>query len=360
MCYLYLFKRKVMRKLFLCAIIFISFVQLNAQSYRAGLIAFYNLENLFDTIDTEGVIDEEFTPDGLYRWTGDKYLHKISNMALAISRIGEEDGWKGGPAVMGVSEIENRQVLEDLIAHPLLRESGYQIVHYDSPDVRGVDVALLYRTRFFRVTASTSNGLTIFGEKGERVLTRDQLVVSGIFDGEPMHFIVNHWPSRSSGELTTRPRRNAAADLTRHLADSLLKINTNSKIFIMGDLNDDPSDESLRKHLLAAPEAGKLKEGEFFNTMYPLYKKGIGSLYYRDGTNLFDQIIITTALLGKDFTSYKFYKAQVFNNQFLVQKDGQYKGYPLRSYVGSVFQGGFSDHFPVYVLIVKNQGNQTL
>jgi len=328
---------------------------LNAQSYRAGLIAFYNLENLFDTINQEGVLDEEFTPEGLDRWTGDKYRKKIENMAYAVSRIGEDEGWKGGPAVLGVSEIENRQVLEDLIRHPALRESGYQIVHYDSPDLRGVDVALLYRTRFFRVTASTSNELKIFDEKGERIFTRDQLVVSGIFDGEAMHFIVNHWPSRSGGEMTTRPRRNAAAVLTRHLVDSLLAIDSRAKVFVMGDLNDDPSNESMRKHLKAAADPEEVSEGELFNCMYPLYKKGIGSLYYRDGLNLFDQIIVTPALLGKDYTSYKFYKARVFNSQFLVQKDGQYKGYPLRTLVGTVFQGGYSDHFPVYVLIVKDQ-----
>lgn len=345
-----------MKKIYLFFLFLLIFSGLNAQSYRAGLIAFYNLENLFDTINQEGVLDEEFTPEGLDRWTGDKYRKKIENMAMAVARIGEDDGWKGGPAVMGVSEIENRQVLEDLILHPALKESGYQIVHYDSPDLRGVDVALLYRTRFFRVTASTSNELKIFDEKGERIYTRDQLVVSGIFDGEQMHFIVNHWPSRSGGEMTTRPRRNAAADLTRHLVDSLLEIDSKAKVFVMGDLNDDPSNESLRKHLKASDDPANVKEGELFNCMYPLYKKGIGSLYYRDGLNLFDQIIVTPSLLGKDFTSYKFYKARVFNSQFLVQKDGQYKGYPLRTMVGTVFQGGYSDHFPVYVLVVKDQG----
>ncbi len=220
-----------MKKLLIFFLLLFPFSGMYAQSYKAGLIAFYNLENLFDTIDNEGVLDEEFTPEGLDRWTGEKYRHKLDNMALAISRIGEDDGWKGGPAVMGVSELENRQVLEDLIAHPALKESGYQIVHYDSPDLRGVDVALLYRTRFFKVTASSSNELKIFDEKGERVFTRDQLVVSGIFDGEPMHFIVNHWPSRSGGEMTTRPRRNAAADLTRHLVDSLLAIDGKAKVF---------------------------------------------------------------------------------------------------------------------------------
>lgn len=327
------------------------------QTVRAGLIAFYNLENLFDTIDTPDVLDEEFTPEGPNRWTGRRYMEKIDNMALAISRIGTDEGWKGGPAVLGVSEIENRSVLEDLVAHPLLRESNYQIVHYDSPDRRGVDVALLYRPRFFRVTASASPVLDIKDENGERIYTRDQLVVSGTFDGEPMSFIVCHWPSRSGGEMTTRPRRNAAAMLSRHLVDSLLASDNNAKVFVMGDLNDDPTNESLRKYLRAAPDAEKMEEGEMFNTMFPLFKKGIGSLYYRDGVNLFDQIIITPALTGDDYSTYKFRYARVFNSPFLVQKDGQYKDYPLRSFVGTVWQGGYSDHFPVYVLIVKKENS---
>lgn len=324
------------------------------QPVRAGLIAFYNLENLFDTIDSPDVYDEDFTPEGLNKWTGRRYQEKLGNMALAISRIGEEDGWQGGPAILGVSEIENRSVLEDLVAHPLLKVSNYQIVHYDSPDRRGVDVGLLYRPRFFRVTASASPELVLKDDQGERIYTRDQLVVSGVFDGEPMHFIVNHWPSRSGGEMTTRPRRNAAAALTRYHVDSLLAIDPQAKIFVMGDFNDDPSNESLRKILRAAPKASKLKEGELYNVMYPLFKKGIGSLNYRDGLNLFDQIIVSQALVGKDLSSYKFRIARVFNSPFLMQKDGQYKGYPLRSFAGTVWQGGFSDHFPVYVIIVRN------
>lgn len=324
------------------------------QQVRAGVIAFYNLENLFDTIDTPGVMDEEFTPEGPNKWTGRRYLEKIDNMALAISRIGEDEGWSGGPAVLGVSEIENRSVLEDLAAHPLLKESNYQVVHYDSPDLRGVDVGLMYRPRFFSVTSSASPLLDIKDEQGERVYTRDQLVVSGIFDGELMHFIVCHWPSRSGGELTTRPRRNAAATLSRHLVDSLQAIDPGAKVFVMGDLNDDPTDESLRKYLRAAPDAQRMKEGEMFNTMFPLFKKGIGSLYYRDGVNLFDQIIITPSLTGDDYSTYKLRLARVFNSSFLLQKDGQYKGYPLRSFVGTVWQGGFSDHFPVYVFIMRN------
>jgi hypothetical protein len=338
----------------ICALLLPALCMKAQPSVKDGVIAFYNLENLFDTIDTPNVLDEEFTPGGLNKWTGEKYREKLNNLAMAISRIGEDEGWKGGPAVLGVAEIENRSVLEDLVANPLLKESNYQIVHYDSPDLRGVDVALLYRPRFFRVTSSARAALNIKNEGGEEIFTRDQLVVSGIFDGEPMHFIVCHWPSRSSGEMTTRPRRNAAAMLSRHLVDSLTVIDPKAKIFVMGDLNDDPSDESLRKYLRAVPNPGKLKGGELVNPMYPLYKKGIGSLNYRDGLNLFDQIIITQALTGKDYSTYKFRLARVFNSSFLMQKDGQYKGYPLRSFAGTVWQGGFSDHFPVYVVIVKS------
>lgn len=322
---------------------------------KSSLVAFYNLENLFDTIDSPDVFDEEFTPGGPNKWDSDKYSQKLKNMALSISRIGEDDGWMGGPAILGVSEIENRAVLEDLVAQPLLKESNYQIVHYDSPDMRGVDVALLYRPRFFRITSSSSPELIISDEDGKRVYTRDQLVVSGLFEGEPMHFIVCHWPSRSSGELSTKPRRNAAALLARRLVDSLSAVDPGAKIFVMGDLNDDPSDESLTRHLRAAANPEKLRAGEMFNTMYPLFRKGIGSLNYRDGLNLFDQIIVSPALLGNDQPGYKFRVARVFNSSFLMQKDGQYKGYPLRSFVGNVWQGGFSDHFPVYVIIVKNR-----
>ena len=343
-----------MRKITFIALLLSLVVTAEAQQQvRAGLIAFYNLENLFDTIDTPGVLDEEFTPGGPNKWTGSRYLEKLDNMALAISRIGEDDGWSGGPAVLGVSEIENRQVLEDLAAHPLLKESNYQIVHYDSPDLRGVDVALMYRPRFFRVTGSASPSLALTDESGEPVFTRDQLVVSGVFDGEPMHFIVCHWPSRSGGEVTSRPRRNAAAALSRRLVDSLMAEDSNAKVLVMGDLNDDPVDESLQKYLRASGKPDRLRNGELYNAMFPLFRKGVGSLYYRDGMNLFDQIIMTASLLGNDYSSYKLAQARVFNSTFLVQKDGQYKGYPLRSFVGTVWQGGYSDHFPVYVIIVR-------
>ncbi len=343
-----------MKRIELAFLLIFFTLALNAQvRLKAGVIAFYNLENLFDTINTEGVLDEEFTPDGPDKWNGARYMEKIGHLAEVISQIGSDEGIPGGPAVIGVSEIENRSVLEDLVAHPLLKPSGYRIVHYDSPDLRGVDVALLYQPRYFKVTGSASAELKLFDDEGNRIYTRDQLVVSGLFDGEEMSFIVNHWPSRSGGEKASMPRRNAAATLTRHLVDSLLAINSDAKVVVMGDLNDDPVNESVNDILKARDHVDQLEPGELFNCMYPLFKKGIGSLAYRDAWNLFDQIIVSQGLLQTGYETYSYYAARIFNKPFLTQQDGQYKGYPFRTYVGTTYQGGYSDHFPAYIIIAK-------
>ena len=343
-----------MKKLILLILVSICTFSVYGQaSLRAGVIAFYNLENLFDTINTDGVLDEEFTPDGPNEWTPERYIAKIERMAGVISRIGEDERIPGGPAIIGVSEIENKSVLEDLVAHPYLKNAEYKIVHYNSPDLRGVDVALLYQPRYFTLESSASLELPLFDDDGEKIFTRDQLLVSGKFVGEDIHFIVNHWPSRRGGEKASRPRRNAAAELSRSISDSLLAIDKNSKIVIMGDFNDDPNNISMKDVLRATDHVDGLEEGELFNCMYPLFKKGIGSLAYRDNWNLFDQVVVSQGMLGKDFSSLSYYGAKVFNKDFLMQKDGRYKGYPFRTYVGNNHQGGFSDHFPVYIVVVK-------
>ncbi len=324
------------------------------QSDKASVIAFYNMENLFDTINTPGIYDTEFTPAGSKRWTGDKYWEKINNMATAISKIGEKDGVPG-PAILGVCEIENRSVLEDLVKAEPLKDLNMKIVHYNSPDKRGIDVALLYQPRYFKVTHSSSVPLMITKNGGRRVYTRDQLVVSGIFNGEEMHFVVNHWPSRRSGKSKSRPQRNAAADLSRSIVDSIIAINPNAKVVVMGDFNDEPMNESVNIHLKAVGNKNKLKEGDMYNTMYKLYKNGIGSLTYHHNWILFDQIIITQPFLDGDDSTYKFKAAHVFNDNMLVNRWGKYKGYLHRTYVGDSYKAGYSDHFPVYILIFKEE-----
>lgn len=320
------------------------------QKYRPTCIAFYNLENLFDTIKSPNTIDAEFLPNGANRWTAERYAHKQRNMASVISKIGAE-GLPCGPALLGVAEVENRQVLEDLIKTPPLSELGYGIVHYDSPDVRGVDVGLLYRKSHFRVLGSRPVRLTVQGMPEFR--SRDQLVASGLLDGELIHLIVMHWPSRRGGEKQSRPLRNSAAKLCRSIVDSLYSADSSAKIIIMGDLNDDPTNESIATILKARPSVKKTEKGGLYNTMYRWFKDGVGSLAWDDRWNLFDQIIVSEPLLGKDFSTCKFYKSGVFNKDFLTQKEGRYAGYPLRTYSGGAFTGGYSDHFPTYIYLMK-------
>ena len=269
-------------------------------------------------------------------------------MSEVISQIGVDKAQEP-PAVIGVSEIENITVLQDLINTPKLKPYDYHIVHYDSPDRRGVDVALLYRPKYLEIINSKSYRLTVPGKPDFK--TRDQLLVSGLLDGEQFYFIVNHWPSRYGGEKRSRPLRNAAADLCRSIADSLLKLDAGAKVIMMGDLNDDPVNPSLKIHLKATDDKTKLADGYFYDPMITLYRKGIGSLAWLDSWNLFDNMILTPALLKDE--GYHFYQAHVFNKKFLTNDEGRYKGYPFRTFVGNNFMGGYSDHFPAYLFLVK-------
>lgn len=327
------------------SLLFFSHCTMGQERSKAACIAFYNLENLFDTIDDPYKNDAEFLPNGTNHWTSERYEVKLANMADVISRIGGEI-MKGGPTILGVSEIENRVVLEDLINTPPLKGLGYDIVHFNSPDRRGVDVGLLYKKSAFEVTNSTSNRLTMPGKTDW--YTRDQLVVSGKLDGEMIHVIVNHWPSRAAGS----EYREAAAALSLALCDSLRRIDPDAKIFVMGDLNDDPTDRSVYKVLGAKGKSKDVEKGGLYNPMWKLYQKGIGSLAYRDAWNLFDQIIISEPLL-RESNGWQFLKADVFNEKFLLQKDGPYAGYPFRTFAGGAYAGGYSDHFPTYLFIVK-------
>ncbi|GAB4323721.1 MAG: endonuclease [Bacteroidales bacterium] len=314
-------------------------------------IGFYNLENLFDTIyDSTLRLNEEFTPGSDKHWTSERYHEKLSHMADAIGRIGRAHV-PGGLALLGVSEIENRGVLDDLVKEPAIAYRNYQIIHYDSPDRRGVDVALLYRPDLFKPVHSASHTLRLPDDTAFR--TRDQLVVSGLLQGEMIHVIVNHWPSRRGGEKRSRPKRNAAGALCRHIVDSLLQIDPNAKILVMGDLNDDPINPSVKTFLRAKGKISDLEPGDLYNPMWELYREGVGSLAYRDMWNLFDQIIISQPLLNAPPETFRFYKAFVFNKSFLKQKEGAFAGYPNRTFVGNRYLGGYSDHFPVYVLLVR-------
>lgn len=320
------------------------------QAYKAVLVGFYNLENIFDTIDDPNKNDEEFLPDGKNAWNTEKYLCKLKNMSEAIASIGT-DFVPEGVSVLGLSEVENRNVLEDLVAQPAIEKRNYQIIHYEGPDRRGVDVAMIYNPRYFKPTNSKAYR-TVIPDQPD-FFTRDQLVVSGMLDGELMHFIVMHWPSRFGGEKASRPNRIAAASLCRHIADSLIAIDPNAKVVMMGDYNDYPTNVSVTKYLRGAGNMKKMKKGDFFNPMFDLHKSGIGSNYYRDVPGVLDQMVITPGLLPTDFETYQFKLAKIHNKDFLKQHGGRYDGYPFRTFSGAQWIGGYSDHFPVYIILTK-------
>lgn len=314
--------------------------------YAAG---FYNLENLFDTKNDPGVRDEDFTPNGAYNWTQQKYKKKLYNIATVISRLGREY-CPAGPALLGVAEVENRGVLEDLVRMPPIASVGYEIVHYDSPDRRGIDVGLLYNPKLYHVISSRVYPYSHPTDTAYH--TRDQLLVSGLLAGERFHVIVNHWPSRYGGDKSSIYREKAAA-ITRHIVDSIYVADPESKVLIVGDLNDDPNNKSCREVLNARKKQSEVEPGGWFNTTWEFYDKGIGTLCYQNQWNLFDQIIISANLLGKERSTLKFWKTEIFNRDFLIAKEGKDKGYPLRTFSGVNFQNGYSDHLPVLVYFVK-------
>ncbi len=325
--------------------------------YKVHTIAFYNLENLFDYENDPLVFDDHRTPDGEDHWTRDLYEAKLANMAQVISEIGS-DLTGNSPAIIGVCETENRRVLEDLINQEQLVDQDYGIIQFESPDRRGIDVALLYRKKLFTPTHYRPFELILYDDSNpsKRVYTRDQLLVSGMLDGEKIHVIVNHWPSRRGGEARSRPKRVKAAQLNRRIIDSLFSYDPYAKVITMGDLNDDPTSPSVKKYLKAKKDRDKVDIKELYNPMEEMYRKGLGTLAWRDSWNLFDQIILSDALLDREYSSYRFYNAGIYNKNYLANPHGRFKGYPYRSFTNS-FTGGYSDHFPVYVYLIKERTN---
>lgn len=318
------------------------------KKYKTVCIGFYNVENLFDTLDAENVEDEEYTPDGPNSWGKERYEKKLNDLAKVIQDIGTEKT-PHGPAILGLAEVENRRVLEDLVETEPIADRNYKIVHHDSPDERGIDVALLYRPDYFTLEAQNSYEVEL--PKDDK--TRDQLLVSGKLAGERIHFMVAHWPSRSGGQASSEPKRVAAAQVGRKVADSIQDAEENAKIVYMGDLNDDPINKSVREVMKAKGSPDKLSEEAFFNPMRQFYEKGIGTLAWRDNWNLFDQVLISHPLTQSDMGSFQFYEAGIYNPSYLQLEEGNFKGYPFRTFVGSSYQGGYSDHFPVYAYLIR-------
>jgi len=327
------------------------FAQHTAARFEAACIGFYNVENLYDTLDAPDVDDAEFLPGGAKRWDGARYRRKLERLAHVIGDMGR-DIHPRGMAILGLAEVENRAVLEDLVATPPIASRGYRIVHEDGPDRRGVDVALLYDPAVYMVLAHKSYALRLPDRPDFR--TRDQLLVSGLLDGDTVHVIVAHWPSRRGGEKRSMPNRKAAAELGRHIMDSLFARDAQARIIYMGDLNDDPVDPSVQRFLRSTGDKEKAVDGRLYNPMYAPYRKGIGTLAWRDAWNLFDQVLISPALVTGAGGGYRYYGVRIFNGAYLRNKEGAWKDYPFRTYVGDTWTDGYSDHFPVYLILVKD------
>lgn len=334
----------------LAFLVFLSPV-LQAQNLQKVSIGFYNLENLFDTIDTPEVRDTEFTPNSAKKWNSKLYFEKLDNMAKVIAQVAL-DKTSEGLAIVGLCEVENKEVVEDLVNRPLLKARNYKVVHINSPDKRGIDVALIYQASMFELKSSFAFPLKIEGKLD--FYSRDQLLVSGKLLGEEIHFLINHWPSRYGGEERSAPMRNAAADLSRSISDFILNLDSDAKIIIMGDLNDDPHNASITEHLKASGDKNLLSQGYFYNPFAIIHKPdSFGSLAYRGKWNLFDQIIVSPALLKAKRKKWHLTESFVFDADFLKNADGKYKGFPFRTYAGSYYLGGYSDHLPVYILLER-------
>ena len=381
----------------------ISYSQQKGQLRKVATIGFLNVENLWDTIASADYIDgtkdfsnpafhrsvpidslkylettedyrgewsnsllkgkkvvrnqilsDDFTPKSPKNWNTKNYKQKLANEAKVISEMGAQYT-KTAPAIVGLLEVENRQVIEDLIKQPALAKYDYGIIHYNSFDARGIDVGLIYQKRRFTVTNSIKKEIKLFNTDGKRTYSRDILVVTGFLDNEKVAIFMNHWPSRSGGEALSLPRRNAAAMVLKQQMDSVRASDPSTKLFAMGDFNDDPVSTSLKNYLKAGWTPKDLNENTpYLNLMYPLYKKGVASLAYQDAPNLFDQIIVSGNLVsdqvGKD---YSVFKAEIFAPSYLITKEGNWRGYPFRSWSGDKFTGGYSDHFPAFVVIQR-------
>ena len=301
------------------------------------------------------ILADDFTVNSPKNWNTKKFNQKIANEAKVISELGRQYT-NDNPVVVGLIEVENRKVVQDLIAHPLLAKSNYGILHYNSYDARGIDVAIIYQKSRLQVTDHYVKDVKIFNADGYRSYTRGVLVVKGLLDGEKVAFFMNHWPSRSGGEAASMPRRAAAAKALKEEMDKAIADDPDRKLFAMGDFNDDPVSPSLRKILGAVGEPSQLSErAPYYNLMYKHYKAGVASLAYRDAPNLFDQIIVSKNLYSTEklTPTYSVFKAEIFAPSYLVNTEGQWKGYPLRSWDGDRFTGGYSDHFPAVSVIQR-------
>lgn len=310
------------------------------------IIGFYNVENLFDTTHDAGKSDGDFLPDGMYEWNEEKYQIKLHNIATVIKEMAQKNGRYH--SVIGLAEVENDHVLADLVACSEIAEAQYSAVHFEGTDGRGIDVAFLYRPSEFKLLDSK----VIRYATG----TRDALMIRGTLDDEMFAFFVAHLPSRRDDK--NEQGRLLGARTVYNEAMSLQKRFPGIKIAVMGDMNDNPGDESMVGELHGRNSVNAA-ETDFFDPFLEMHEDGHGSEEYRGEWNLFDIIMVNSALADQNSEGYRIQKAgdgywgTIFNADFLTQQSGRYAGTPLRTFSGSKFLNGYSDHYPTYIKISR-------
>jgi len=310
------------------------------------MFTFYNVENLFDTINNPLTNDEDFLPEGNYRWSSYRYYDKLQKIAKVIIAVG---GWKA-PDIVGLCELENRLVLDELLSKTPLKSFNYEIIHKESPDFRGIDVALLYRKKFFRPLFY--DFYVINNPEDTAFKTREILYAKGLVNNkDTVHVFVNHWPSRRGGTTQSESNRVLAATVLKSKTDSILNINPLAYIVIVGDFNDEPSDKSITEILQANGDSLNVNNTRLFNLLAYSEKEGKGSYKYKHEWNQIDQIIVSNAFFEKNASLYFYYNSgKVFKEDFLLIDDDKYPDKkPWRTYNGPTYNGGFSDHLPVYL-----------
>lgn len=323
--------------------------EINFSQGESIRIMFYNVENLFDTRDDSLKRDDEFTPDGDRHWVNYKFYKKLNQIYKTIIGLGQWDS----PALIGLCEIENRYVLNQLVYQTPLKDRNYRIIHEESPDKRGIDVAALYKPDIIKYLAHKPINISFpFAPESK---TRDILYAKfQIFNSDTLHFFINHWPSRYGGYMATKPKREYVASVLRSAVDSIREYEPNAFILITGDFNDEPDNESLTKALGACADTANC-ESELLNLMFAYHRHPeTGTHKYRESWGVLDQFIVSTNLVKQDSKVFvKDSKAQIYQSNFLMEKDDKYLGLkPFRTFVGFKYNGGFSDHLPIFLDIV--------
>ena len=305
----------------------------------------YNTENLFDTIDDPKIPDEEFLPESEKKWTNERYQKKLDDLAKVISEVNPLEM----PEIVGLVEVENQTVLEDLIRTNALKNHQYAIIHEESPDYRGIDVALIYRQDAFKEIMHEV--LPVVFPDDPTFKTRDILHVIGMMRNRTVHIFVNHWPSRIGGDDKTEPKRILAASVLKQRVDLILNADPKAQIIIMGDMNDEPTNKSLEETLGAkSPDSG----AKLVNLMMPDKVAELGTYFYSGNWNMLDNLVVSGEMITGKQVRIENQKGYIYRNDWMIYTNKNGDKTPNRSYVGNKYVGGVSDHFPVYFkMIVK-------